>query len=260
MRVLKFLICCVWLFSCKEKSNNFFAKDWYLIQAGFNDNDSSGYENMALSLNEDGTYSHYAVGFYNYGKWEWSEGEQVIRLMPDSGNQLNGTFVFEVVEKKEEGEISVKRILKKGNVLVKKKRADTWYSVENKTKYNPFKPELNTWRIKPSAPESKEQIKARTILYIQFLKEYFNYIIENDLQYLTYGWYPQPFRLHFANTARMSYSTELIDWNKCFYNEEQAVEGYKLLSGSMYYLKLKHRESLAERNLDLVNQLLAVIK
>lgn len=260
MKIFQVLLCSLWLLSCKQEPNQKFVKDWYFIQSGFNDNDSSGYENMALSLRDDGTYSHYAVSFYNYGKWEWSEGEKVIRLIPDSGNQLNGTFVFEVTERKGDDEISVKRIQKKGNVLVKKKKPDTWYGVQNKTKYTPFNPALNTWRIKPKTLESAEQIKARTILYIQFLKEYFHYIIENDLQYLTYGWYPQPFRLHFANTARMSYSTELIDWNKCFYNEEQAVEGYKLFSGSMYYLKLKHRESLAERNLDLLNQLLAVIK
>ncbi|MCU0322180.1 MAG: hypothetical protein MUE72_07170 [Chitinophagaceae bacterium] len=63
-----------------------------------------------------------------------------------------------------------------------------------------------------------------------------------------------------AFLSRMAYSNELNDWNRCFFNEEQAVEGYKVFSGVIYKVKLHHKESVAERNLDMVNQLLEVIE
>jgi hypothetical protein len=250
----------VFLLSCKQEEKKFdLTKDWFIIQPGFNDNDSSGYENMALSLNEDGTYTHFAVHFYNYGKWEWRERDSKIVLNPSSGYPLNGTFIFELADYKPE-QLQVKRIIKKGNTTIRKKNVDVWFGNKNTTKFNPFIADFNTWRIKPASSETKEQIRKRTLDYLNFLKVYFSYLVDNKIENLTHGWYPQPFQLHFANTARMAYSNELNDWNKCFFNEEQAIEGYKIFSGVIYKVKLHHKESVAERNLDMVNQLLEVIE
>jgi hypothetical protein len=54
----------------------------------------------------------------------------------------------------------------------------------------------------------------------------------------------------------MANSAELKDWYGCFYNEDQAVEGYKIISGPFMNVKLKGNPDLNERNADVVDQLL----
>jgi hypothetical protein len=61
-------------------------------------------------------------------------------------------------------------------------------------------------------------------------------------------------------SVRLSYSNELKDWYKCFYNEENAVEGYKVISGPFLNVKLKKMEDLNLRNQDVVEQILEQIK
>lgn len=258
LRKISFIFC-LFLVACNFEKKFVFSKDWYIIQPSYNSSDSSGYENMALHLAPNGSYTHFAANFYNTGKWKWDETQSKITLIPEEGNHLNGTFVFEVIEKKST-ELIVKKIIKKGDVLVRKKNVDTWFGVQNTTSLNPFDASLNEWRIKPSNLETIEQIRSRTFKYLEFLKIYFSYLVENKIENLTHGWYPQPFQMNYVNTARMAYSTELLDWNNCFFNEEQAVEGYKLISGVMYKMKIHNKETIAERNLDLVNQLIDLIK
>lgn len=255
MKHLVVLFICISIAGCNLNTKFSLNGDWFIIQQGYNDQDSSGYENMALSLRSNGTYTHFAANFYNYGNWKWDAQTSRITLTPTSGNPRNGTFVFELI-KQEKDQIQIQRILKKGNTLVKRKLVDIWFGNKNLVAESPFESKYNQWRIKPTNPETKEQIRERTFQYIQFLKICFQYQVVNKIESLTHGWYPQPFQLHFVNTARMAYSNELIDWNACFYNEEQAVEAYKLISGTMYKLKVHNKETIAERNLDLVVQLM----
>ncbi len=259
MKYLFILFICISIVGCNPNTKFSLNGDWFIVQEGYNDQDSSGYENMALNLKSDGSYAHFAANFYNYGKWKWDATTSRITLTPESGHPRNGTFVFELV-KQEKEEVQVKRILQKGEVLVKRKKADKWFGNKNMVSESPFESKYNQWRVKPTNPETREQIRERTFQYIQFLKICFQYQVDNKIESLTHGWYPQPFQLHFINTARMAYSNELIDWNACFYNEEQAVEAYKLISGTMYKLKVHNKETIAERNLDLVVQLLDVFR
>lgn len=249
----------LFLAGCNPNTKFSLNGDWFIVQQGYNDQDSSGYENMALSLKSNGSYTHFAANFYNYGNWKWDAQTSRITLTPTSGNPRNGTFVFELI-KQEKDQIQIQRILRKGNVLVKRKLVDVWFGNKNMVAESPFESKYNLWRIKPATPETKEQIRERTFQYLQFLRICFQYQVDNKIESLTHGWYPQPFQLHFVNAARMAYNTELRDWYACFYNEEQAVEAYKLISGTMHKLKVHNKETLAERNLDLIIQLLDVFR
>ncbi len=247
------------LFSCNSKKDFSLNADWFVVQQSYDYSDSSGYQSMALQINTNGSYTHFGVNFYNTGTWKWNELTKQITLLPLEGNPQNGKFIFEVVGQKKD-ELQVKRIIKKENVWVKYKSIDKWYRSINASASNPFDDKYNQWRIKPTKLETKEEVRIRTLQYVEFLKICFTYQVENKIESLTHGWYPQPFKLHFINTARMAYNTELTDWYKCFFNEEQGIEAYKIISKTMSKIKLRNKETLAERNLDLITQLLKEIE
>ena len=96
LRKISFIFC-LFLIACNFEKKFVFSKDWYIIQPSYNSSDSSGYENMALHIAPNGSYTHFAANFYNTGKWKWDETQSKIILMPENGNHLYETFLFEVI-------------------------------------------------------------------------------------------------------------------------------------------------------------------
>jgi len=124
---------------------------------------------------------------------------------------------------------------------------------------DPFTPTMQQWRIKPVRAELPDEIKARTVSYLRFLRNFYAFAANNKIEKPDTDWFPNVMNLENASSVRMAYSTELKNWNKCFYNEEQAVEGYKIISGPFYGIKLQANPNLNERNADVVTQILTAI-
>jgi len=74
------------LASCGLGNKNSLPDELYQIQEGYNNEDSSCYENVAIKLYKDSTYSYYAVNCYNYGKWHWDNNKFQLVLIPAQGN------------------------------------------------------------------------------------------------------------------------------------------------------------------------------
>lgn len=238
---LFYLLILFFLFSCnstpKQDDNTHFSieGEWFRVQQGYNDEDSTGYENMAMHLYANGSYSYFAANYYNYGTWKWSERKWLLILSPQIADSV-GTLFFEITSFAP-SELEVKKLRKKGTAFVRNKIADVWFGNKNKSSGDPFLKENNLWRVKPTNPETPQQIKERTVQYLQFLKIHFQYLIDNNINNITHGWYPQPFQLNYGNLARMAYDNELNDWYACFYSKEQGIEGYKLISGIIYKIR-----------------------
>ncbi|RXK57380.1 hypothetical protein ESA94_21190 [Lacibacter luteus] len=130
-------------------------------------------------------------------------------------------------------------------------------AVTNVSKDDPFAAAMHKWRAKPTSEETTAQLKERTKAYLQFLLALYRHAKDNDIENPGGTWYPQPIKF-FGNKVRMAYADELADWNKCFYNEAQAVEGYKLISGGLMRVKITG-ENDVERNINCVEQLLTAI-
>jgi hypothetical protein len=145
-------------------------------------------------------------------------------------------------------------------LILKDRNTRNYEGVFNRSKEDPFSPSMNSWRIKPVQEETEEQIKKRTINYLHFLKSLYKYALDNKLVAITRAWYPEPIQMYFANGVRMAYNNEVIDWYQCFYNDEQAIEAYKLLSATMHKLKVPKTETIAERNIDIINQIEKLIE
>jgi hypothetical protein len=253
-------VCC--LLACMACKNTpkpeILPEDLFVVQYAsiYELSDSSGLMNMMIHLDDNGTYSHFASNFYNYGTWKFVDSSKGLILKPESGYPLQtDKFVFELEKIKAGRQLEMYHMVKDGDEWVRSTH-ETVMGSNNKGKAKPFDAANHEWRKKPVAPETPEQIKSRVRKYFLFLKDYFQYCEDNQLEAITFGWFPAPLQMHYANGIRMAYNTELNDWYKCFYNEEQGIEAYKLVGAAMQKSKLNHKETKAERNMDMVEQLL----
>jgi hypothetical protein len=242
-------------FSCKKANKKALPDVLYKMQMDFNVDDSAGYQNMMLRLYADGKYSHFAANFYNYGTWNWSDTTSLLTLMPKQGSPSIKPQLF-AVEKLPSDQFKVKKIKKEGDIILREKNFSDFTGVDNVSKADPFSPENNTWRIKPTTSENTEQIKKRTKGYLEFLKLYYQYTIDNKVQQLTYGWYAAPLQMNYGNGVRMAYSTEVKDWYACFYSEAEGIEAYKMLTLAVRKLDVPDIVDLRERNLAIVKQMI----
>jgi hypothetical protein len=213
---------------------------------------------MVLKLNEDSTYCHYAVNFYSFGKWRWNNKSMRLLLTPTSGNTVPKRRFLEISLLRY-NMISTKKIIKSSNGLTTEHDSTIFNTLNTQSKIDPLSLENNTWRIRPMQPETPEQIKKRTVDYLKFVRAYNQHLLDANIIEYTTGWYPKPVLMQFGNGVRMAYDDELNDWYACFYNKDQAIEGYKLMSGSMYYITIHHKENLLDRNIDVIDQLLKLI-
>jgi hypothetical protein len=77
--------------------------------------------------------------------------------------------------------------------------------------------EFNHWRIKARHPESPAEIKARVIGYLYYLKQRYQWALQNDLTYLPYELY-SPILMAQNGIAVDNNSMQL--WRPIFYSEE----------------------------------------
>jgi hypothetical protein len=252
------LLACMACKSKKQPRVELLPEDMLQLQydADYIVDDSSGLQNLVLHLDEDGTYSHFAANFYNYGTWKFIDSSKGLILKPESGYPLTEErYVFELEKLVAGRKLELYPMYKEGQQWVRGGQ-QTVMGCNNKSSAKPFVATNHVWRKKPNAPETPEQLKTRVRQYLSFLKDYFQYCQDNELEAMTYGWFPAPLQMHYNNGVRMAYSTELNDWYNCFYNQQQGIEGYKLIGGAMQKSKLQHHNSRAERNMDMVKQLL----
>jgi hypothetical protein len=127
----------------------------------------------------------------------------------------------------------------------------------NLSEFDPYSEASNTWRNKPATAESSANIKKRTVSYLNFLLILFQHQKKNKIETVRQSWYPQPIQFY-TNAVRMAYSNEVIDWYNCFYNDEQGIEAYKLISGALQRVKITG-DTDVDRNINCVEQLLALM-
>jgi hypothetical protein len=252
--LLPMLVGCLLLCACKPKAKKGMLGEWY------QSNNSGeqwllGEDHMLVRLYPKGIYTRYGANSFSFGKWRINEKGQYIHLIQEQGNglQKDEYLQFNMLQSR----------LMQANLFYSMsfhngQQAGSIYlsGRDNKSKEDPYSIEANTWRLKPTAPESDSAIKRRTVGYLNFLETMYQHALDNEMQTLSNLWYPQPLQMYFGNGVRMAYSNELYSWNECFYDSAQAVKGYQVISGEFYNIHLKAVDNKFERNLDCVQQLL----
>lgn len=231
--------------------------EWYVVPKSSWNSRSNRLDMYALRLYSNGNYVFCADLIFEAGTWQFDEEKQlmILRSKNEDGTeqvryvvdeqQKNGKTLFQFYHQYPVVETEVDEI-----VEVR--------AVSNISNSDPFNTNLHEWRKKPAAPESPQQIKDRTLSYLRFLETFYTHAIENDLENPGGRWYPQPLKFY-SNKVSMAYADELADWYNCFYNEEQGIEAYKLLSGALMKVKIAG-ENDNTRNLNCVKQLIGFVQ
>jgi hypothetical protein len=162
-----------------------------------------------IDLQKDGNYTSYISGF-DYGTWK--KEVNGIQLVNQKGDKK-----FLKVISLEDGEMTLhlSAILKDGPHHVFTGIPNTNINEAN----NPFSKQNNRWRIRPSAPETSEQIKDRLVNHFRFWEKYFEWAVANDLKTLGIGSMNSPLKIYGNGIALIPYN-ELPDvWKRNFFDE-----------------------------------------
>ncbi|MCU0388766.1 MAG: hypothetical protein MUE71_09185 [Chitinophagaceae bacterium] len=204
-----------------------------------------------IRLQKNGQFMAAALRGYASGKWQKMASDEAVVLVLDMDSTTatdelapaafrityHSAKYLNLVMARSESDIQT------GNLTLLRMRPGKIQS-----EANPFTNTMQEWRAKPSRAESPEAIKARTIAYLQFLKNFYAFTALNKIENPDTDWFPNVMKMDNYGSVRLSYSNELKDWYKCFYNEGQAVEAYKIISGPFLNVKLKKMEDLNLRN------------
>jgi hypothetical protein len=232
--------------------------EWYVVpESSLNGGNKNQLDMYVLRLYANGSYIFCADLLFESGKWNYDvdkrvmvlnhkkeDGTEQIRYVVDE-KQKNGKTVFNffhqypVVEAELDETVEVR-------------------AINNISENDPYALKIHSWRKKPINAETDQQIKERTINYLRFLEALYVHAIENNLENPGGTWYPQPIQFY-TNKVRMAYSDKLTDWYECFFNEEQGIVGYKLISGALMKVKIVGDDDNS-RNLNCVRQLINMVQ
>ncbi|MFA6058260.1 MAG: hypothetical protein WC756_08670 [Taibaiella sp.] len=82
---------------------------------------------------------------------------------------------------------------------------------------SPYRKEYNQWRMKARHPESPAEIKARVMGYLNYLKQRYQWALQNELSYLPYELYSP---ILMAQNGIAIDNSSKQSWRPIFYSEE----------------------------------------
>ena len=93
---------------------------------------------------------------------------------------------------------------------------------------DPFYKKNIAWRIKPSSPESTEEIKQRLKACLHFFTLFYDRHIFSGQSTINFGGLPSCFRWYSGGIYLQKKEILSGQWKRCFYNEEQAMKAYEM--------------------------------
>lgn len=96
--------------------------------------------------------------------------------------------------------------------------------------YNdPFHPVNNQWRLKPDKPESDSALKKRITNCLKFFALFYRDNLLRNKSSIDFEGFPKIFRWYRGGIGLPDRDKIDSSWTNCFYDEEDALKGYKLL-------------------------------
>lgn len=210
-----------------------------------------------LRLFDDGTFTGGALRGFIKGIWKKDSAANQIKLIPLQANTAEemNMVILQILEKTPlTMEVAIGNDFGKPGKIGKK--IMNLQALPLSPDNDPFRTDHQLWREKPNQPESPEQLKNRVLDYLRFVKMFYLFAAENNLENPDTDWFPHPMKMESPGSITMAYANELKDWHTCFYNEDQAVKAYQIISGPFLKVKLKGNPDINERNVDVIDQLL----
>ena len=205
-----------------------------------------------LSFFEDGSVTKNPRDDIRFGKWE----------LDDATKLINIEFSKSQKEQYKIGAIGAREMVLM-NVADKKK---TEYIADAKVQFlpgeDPFHPANNTWRVKPSKPETDSAIKLRTeqcvLFYAKFLKDNG----ERGDNTISFVGLPACFKWYNGGVSVINKDKLEQKWINCFYNKSQALKAHAMLENiiSKKYKWNKQETNWVKQSADVVMQMYEQLK
>lgn len=224
-----------------------------------------------LILRKDSTFDLLLMKQYVHGIWKYDKTTKNIHLFDESAKKLDIQFGVDTLNsvalKIDTDEFAIEKLASGhvndpfiGNYLFGKsyyqfylKQSDDHYS---KASEDPYSKENNWWRIKPSQPESDEQIKKRVLNHLNFWRLIFHDADKYQRPYVSYNWFASPLVVASNGVVMKLYDDVKNEWDENFYDSVQAHRGYELMR-KCFSKKIKYLETdnKYRRDEDIIKQL-----
>jgi hypothetical protein len=134
-------------------------------------------------------------------------------------------------------ELMVQSIGPKKLLLLEQGKSDEFYSLElysdglrhQNSLNDPFHPSNNQWRIRPKKKENDRQLYERVKQCVKFYALYYRDNIKRNKDEISFLGLPTIFKWYRGGIGLPDRDKVDESWIECFYNKEQAMQGYQLL-------------------------------
>lgn len=201
-----------------------------------------------ISLFTDGSVTKDPHGYFDIGTWQLHADKKPVTL---ELKLSKGKEIYKL------GSLNPKKmqLLHQGNSKTTSYTGNGFRpeNLEN----DPFYPANNYWRLKPTKPETEEQLKKRLKDCIHFYCLYYDYNILSDAKVISFTGFPSCFKWYSGGIHLKKEKDLTEDWINCFYNYEQAMQCYKFADKliSKKYIWSKVEKNWMRQNVYVLRQM-----
>jgi hypothetical protein len=209
---------------------------------------------------------------YLHGVWKYDEFNDKLVLTDESGYTqpvllqvdsigsrllvlgINRENICKLIPSYENGSTGYSYLTKNNRV--------TFFLLRDKQVYwheknDPYSKINNQWRIKPSGPETDEQILARVDNHLHFWRLIVQDAIDKNSDYISFHWFASPVIVASNGSALRKYENVKDEWGADFYDSVQAQKGYQLLQKCFSKgLKAGETDSRFQNDLIIIDQMI----
>ena len=175
---------------------------------------------LVLCLFPDGKASELSNNEYKQSTWKFINNNQKIEL--DYDNKFDTLTILDLVIRKDRDYL-ITQLEGLGKLEFLKAK-----DMLNDFIEDPFYPDNNKWRIKPDTLESEIDLKKRIQNYVKHTTLILKAAMERESKVVSFEFSKGIIKIFNGGIGAVKQNRIPKEWKSTFYNEEQAVIGYKL--------------------------------
>jgi hypothetical protein len=175
---------------------------------------------------EDGSLVELAGQSYRLGKWSSTDDNKTIEIQLD-GDKNKDSFMVDYLST-DSTNIKI-GTGKQGNRVGLKNDGARFEKPED----NPYHPSNNTWRTKPAAAETDDQIKVRVKNHLSHLIKILEAGTKHQMKVMSFRSSPSMFHQYNGGVGLETATKVPEGWIDCFYDKKDAKKAYNMMEQSM---------------------------
>lgn len=215
-----------------------------------NDGDAEGMIPFrSYYLSPDFTFVKNPRNAIEFGKWEFNQETKTIYLTYNSGSK--DTYKIAALAAKE---------LKLVNIGINSQTILKFVSdgtVHKDITDNPYHISNNGWRIKPKKAEPDSLLRKHLKDFLHFHILFYRDNLAREMKTISFYGFPTCLKWYAGGIFMIKKEELPNNWINCFYNKEQALKAYGMMSALMdkKYKWSKENISWVKKNLDVLEQM-----